>query len=130
MLGVKSKPGSIGLKSLKYQKESIVLENFLMSPEIIASVHAPVEITKPRKIGLGYAVLEAGVCFRVLNGMKGQIIQGKTAVQGIEVSINIFCEWLQASKHVKNERMQARNNLQTRQHVNIYRHVSTQAREK
>ena len=76
-----------------------------MSPQIIASVHAPVEITKLRKIGLGCAVLQAGVCFGVLNGMKGQIIQGKTAVQGTELRINIFCEWLQASKHVKNERM-------------------------
>ena len=41
------------------------------------SVHARVEITKPHKIGLRYAVLEAGVCFGVLNGMKGQIIQKK-----------------------------------------------------
>ena len=48
-----------------------------MSPQIIVSVHAPVEITKQHKIGLGYAVLEAGVCFGVLNGMKGQIIQKK-----------------------------------------------------
>ena len=74
-----------------------------MSPQIIVSAHAPVEITKPHKIGLGYTVLEAGVCFGVLNGMKGQIIQRKTAIQGIEVSLNIFCEWLQPSKHVKNE---------------------------
>ena len=38
-----------------------------MSPEIIVSVHASVEITKPHKIGLGYVVLQAGVCFEVLN---------------------------------------------------------------
>ena len=65
-----------------------------MSPQIIVSLHAPVEITKPHKIGLGYTVLEAGVCFGVLNRMKGQTIQRKTAMRGIEVSPNIFCEWL------------------------------------
>ena len=65
-----------------------------MGPQIIVSVHAPVEIPKRYKIGLGYAVLEVGVCFRVLNGIKGQIIQRKTAMQGIEVSLNIFREWL------------------------------------
>ena len=48
-----------------------------MSPQIIVSVHAPVEIAKQHKIGLGYAVLEAGVCFGVLNGMKGQISREK-----------------------------------------------------
>ena len=55
-------------------------------------MYAVDEIKKPLKIGLGYAVLEAGVCFRVLDGMKGQIIQKKTAMQGIEVNLNIFCE--------------------------------------
>ena len=65
-----------------------------MSPKIIVSAHAPVEITKPHKIGLGYTVLEAGVCFGVSKGMKGQIIQRKTAIRGTEVSPNIFCEWL------------------------------------
>ena len=45
-----------------------------MSPQIIVSAHAPVEITKPQKIGLRYTVLEAGACFAVLNGMRGQII--------------------------------------------------------
>ena len=44
-----------------------------MSPQIILSVHAPLEITKPHKIGLWYAVLETGVCFGVFIGMKGQI---------------------------------------------------------
>ena len=39
----------------------INLDNFLTSPQIIVSVHAPVEITKPWKIGFRYAVLEAGV---------------------------------------------------------------------
>ena len=57
-------------------------------------MYAVDEIKKTHKIGLGYAVLEAGVCFGVLNGMKGQIIQKKTVIQGIEVSHNIFCEWL------------------------------------
>ena len=60
-----------------------------MSPQIIVSAHAPVEITKPHKIGLGYTVLEAGVCFEVLKGMKSQIIQRETAIRGIEVSLNI-----------------------------------------
>ena len=71
-----------------------------MDPQVIVSAHAPVEITKPHKIGLGYAVLEAGVCFGVLNGMKGQIIRRKTALRGIGVSLNIFCNWLYARKHV------------------------------
>ena len=53
----------------------------MTSHQIIVSVHAPVEITKPHEIGLRYAVLEAGVCFGVLNGMKGQIIQRKKAMQ-------------------------------------------------
>ena len=74
-----------------------------MSPQIILSVHAPDEITKPHKIGLWYALLETGVCFGVLYGMKGQIIQRKTAIQGIEVSLSIFCE-IFSRKHVKNER--------------------------
>ena len=43
-----------------------------MSPQLILSVHAPVEITKSHKIGLWYAVLETGVCFGVFNGIKGQ----------------------------------------------------------
>ena len=51
------------------------------------------EIKKTHKIGLGYAVLEAGVCFGVLNGMKSQIIQKKTAMQGTEVNLDIFCGW-------------------------------------
>ena len=44
-----------------------------MGLQIVASAHAPVEIIKPHKIGdrLRHAVLEAGVCFGVLNGMKG-----------------------------------------------------------
>ena len=45
-----------------------------MGPQIFASAHAPVEITKHHKIGLGHAVLEARACFWVLNGMKDQII--------------------------------------------------------
>ena len=63
-----------------------------MSPQIIVSVHAPVEIRKPHRIGLGYTVLEAGVCSGVFNGMKRQIILRKTARRGTEVSLNIFCE--------------------------------------
>ena len=51
-----------------------------MSPQIIVSARAPVEIAKPHKIGFGYTVLEAGVCYGVLNGMKGQIIHRKTAM--------------------------------------------------
>ena len=56
-------------------------------------MYAVDEIKKTHKIGLGYAVLEAGVCFGVLNGMKGQIIQKKTAMQGTEVNLDIFCGW-------------------------------------
>ena len=41
---------SIGHKNLKYQKESIVLYNFLMGLQIIVSAHAPAGITKPYKI--------------------------------------------------------------------------------
>ena len=38
-----------------------------MGPQVIVSGHIPVEITKPYKIGLGYAVLEA----RVFGGRGG-----------------------------------------------------------
>ena len=54
---------------------------------------APVEITKRQTLGLRYAAIKAGVTSGVLNGMKGQIIQRKTAIRGIEVCLNIFCEW-------------------------------------
>lgn len=47
----------------------------------------------------------------VLKGMKAQLIQRKAAIRGIEVSFNTFCQWLQTSKHLENERMQAGNNL-------------------
>ena len=63
-----------------------------VAKQVIVSVHAPVEKTKPHKIGLGYTVLEAGVCLGVLNGMKGQIIQRKKAIRGREVSLNITCD--------------------------------------
>ena len=56
-------------------------------------MYAVDEIKQTHKIGLGYAVLEAGVCFGVLNGMKGQIIQKKTEMQGTEVNLDIFCGW-------------------------------------
>ena len=79
-----------------------------MSPQIIVSAHAPVEITKPHKVGSRYAVLEAGLCSGVLNGIKAQMIQTKTAIRGIEMSLNIFCEWFYASKHVRNKRRKAR----------------------
>ena len=46
------------------------------------------------QLGLGYAVLEAGVRFGAFNGMKDQIVQRKTAIQGIEVIHIIFCELL------------------------------------
>ena len=39
------------------------------------------------------AVLEARACFGVLNDKKGQIIQRKTAIRDIAMSLNIFCEW-------------------------------------
>ena len=61
-----------------------------MGPQIIVSAHAPVEITKPHKVGLRYAVLGARVCFGVLNGMKDQIIQRKTVIRGIEVSLSYY----------------------------------------
>ena len=65
-----------------------------MSPQIIFSAHAPVEITKPHKVRLRYTVLQTGACFAVLNGMRGQIIKKKSAIWGIEVSLNIFYGWL------------------------------------
>ena len=65
---------------------------------------------KPHKEVLGYAVLEIGVCFGVLNGMKGQIIQREAVMSDIELSLNIFCEWLQTRKHGKNERAWTQNN--------------------
>ena len=49
-----------------------MLDNFLIGPQIIISLYASVKITKPHKLVLRYAVLEAGVYFGVLNGMKDQ----------------------------------------------------------
>ena len=51
-----------------------------MDPQIIVTVHAPFEIPKLHKIGLEYAVLQAGVSFGVFNGMEGQIIQRKSTI--------------------------------------------------
>ena len=48
-----------------------------MDSQIIVAAHVPVEITKPHKVRLRYTVWEAEVCFGVLNGMKGRIIQKK-----------------------------------------------------
>ena len=65
-----------------------------MGSQITVSAHALVEIRKPYKIGLRYEVLEAGVCFGVSNGIKGQIIQRKKETGGTEVNLDIFSEWL------------------------------------
>ena len=68
-----------------------------MDSQIIVAAHVPVEITKPHKVRLRYTVWEVEVCFGVLNGMKGQIIQKKkkknSAIRGIEESLNTLCEW-------------------------------------
>ena len=92
-------------KNLKYQKESIVLD-FLMGSQIYVSAHVPVEI-KTHKVGLN--------SFRrsLFQGFewKGQIIERKTAIREIEVSLNTFCEWFQARKHMKNDCMMAQNNF-------------------
>ena len=48
-----------------------------MDSQIIVAAHVPVEITKPHKVRLRYTAWEAEVCFGVLNGIKGQIIQKK-----------------------------------------------------
>ena len=58
-----------------------------MGPQIIVSAHAPVDITKPYKVGFRYAVLEVGFCFGVLNGMEGQIIESNTRCRSVEVSL-------------------------------------------
>ena len=47
-----------------------------MGPQIIFSARAPVGITKSQKVELRYV----GVCVGVLNRMKGQMIQRKTAI--------------------------------------------------
>ena len=92
-------------KNLKYQKESTVLD-FLMGSQIYVSAHVPVEI-KTHKVGLN--------SFRrsLFQGFewKGQIIERKTAIREIEVSLNTFCEWFQARKHMKNDCMMAQNNF-------------------
>ena len=68
-----------------------------MDSQIIVAAHVPVEITKPHKVRLRYTVWEAEVCFGVLNGMKGRIIQKKkkknSAKRGIEESLNTLCDW-------------------------------------
>ena len=37
-------------------------------------------------------LFEAGVCFGVLSGIKGQIVRWKIAMQDIKVSLNKFCK--------------------------------------
>ena len=67
-----------------------------MDSQIIVAAHVPVEITKPHKVRLRYTVWEAEVCFGVLNGMKGQIIQKKkkkSAIRGTEESLNTLRDW-------------------------------------
>ena len=68
-----------------------------MDSEIIVAAHVPVEITKPHKVRLSCIVWEPEAFLEVLNGMKGQIIQKKkkkkSAIRGIEVSLNTLCEW-------------------------------------
>ena len=61
-----------------------------MAPQVIVSAHAPVEITKPRKVVLRYAVLDAGVCFGVMNEIKGQTIQRIISIRGIDVNLNYY----------------------------------------
>ena len=91
-----------------------------MGPLNRFSAHAYVEIARFHKIELGYAVLETGICFSVLNRMKGQIIQRKTAIRVQKWASNTFYEWLEAPKQVKIERTLVRNNL---------RHEGTQAQK-
>ena len=66
-----------------------------MDSQIIVAAHVPVEITKPQKVRLSCIVWEPEAFLEVLNGMKGQIIQKKkkSAIRGIEVSLNTLCEW-------------------------------------
>ena len=46
-----------------------------MDPQIIASVHTPVEMIKPCKAGLKYAVLEAGVFLGFKVGLKYAVLE-------------------------------------------------------
>ena len=59
-----------------------------MCSQIILSAHAPADIAKPHKVGLRCTVLEARVCFGILNGTKGQ--KRKSTIRGIEMSLNTF----------------------------------------
>ena len=72
-----------------------------MGLQIIVSVLKTVEIPKLHKIGYGVCSFRSmRLCFGVFNGIKGQIIQSKATIRGVDMSLNIFCE---ARKHVKNE---------------------------
>ena len=62
-----------------------------MGPQIIFSAHTPAEIAKPYNVGLKYTVLEARVCFGILNGTKDQ--KRKSTIRGIEMSLNTFFDW-------------------------------------
>ena len=61
-----------------------------MGLQIIVSAHAPIDITKPHKVGLRYVFLKVGACFMVFNRTKVQIILRKTAIKGIEVNLNYY----------------------------------------
>ena len=71
----KSRFVSVGPMNLKYLKEPIVLDNFLMGPKLLSLRMHQMKWQKPHKVILFWGA----VCFGVLK-MKGQIIQRKTAI--------------------------------------------------
>ena len=76
-----------------------------MGPQIIVSAHAPFEIPKPQKMGPHEVCsFRRRSLFWGFEWNERSNIPKKNNIRGIEVSLNILCDWLQARKHVKNER--------------------------
>ena len=61
-----------------------------MGSEIVVSAHVPIELTKPHKVGLKYAILEAEVCFH--NPEKNDNTRYRSAPQLLLPYLYLFSE--------------------------------------
>ena len=82
----------------------------LKGAQINFSAYAPVEIAKAPQGSLGLCSFRNRSLFWGFEWNESSKLQRETVMSDIEVSLNIFCEWLQTRKHVKNERAWTQNN--------------------
>ena len=108
--GITHWPRILNLYKKTLLSETTSVPGLLKGAEINFSAYAPVEIAKAPQGSIGLCSFRNRSLFWGLNGMKGQIIQREAVMSDIELSLNIFCEWLQTRKHGKNERAWTQNN--------------------